>query len=154
MNIVNCQLTHQQLIGDILLLVKEVECGVRKIILIKDSVSGSNRDYTKTTMPLNKETIDGNPPTMLFDNVEKSNDVSELIVNQIIATAVSNIASTNVYVVNSDNLNAKRSTYSIRTIRYFVKKSKEHGNIFLFIGNDKMSKLVARLWGFDQARLS
>lgn len=144
MNIVNCHLTHRHHVGDILLFVKEVNCGVKRIILIRDNVSRGSY-YTIT--------FDTTDNVSLFYDEDESNDVSQLIINQIIASAISNITSTSIYVVNSDKLYLRNNICSIQTVRYFVTKGKEKGDTFLFVGKDKMSKLVAKLWGFKQAKL-
>lgn len=120
---------------------------MKKIILIKD-IDMNSRNYSKVIIPYIRNTIATDGSITSFHEVEESDDVSELIINQILASAISDNNSTSVYIISSNNLISRTNMYSANIIRYFVNKGKERGDKFLYIGNDKSSKLIARLWGF------
>ena len=124
---------------------------MKKIIFIKETAVDS-RNYSKVILPYTKDAIATVSSIASYYETEESTDVSSLIINQILASAISDRNSTSVYVVYSDNLVSRANMYSFNTVRHFVNKRKEHGDRFLYIGNDKSSKLIAGLWGFRQLK--
>ena len=126
---------------------------MNRIILIRDGVSDKERKiYVKTTIFYNGNMLNavGNPYKSLL---EEFHDVTELLVNQIIDSAVRESATKNIYIMDSDSLYDGHKTYSFMIVRYFVNKRKESGDIFIFAGNNRISRLIARTWGFKQIEL-
>lgn len=113
-----------------------------------------NRKYSKVVIPYKKEIFDAFFDISSYNDREESCDASELIINQIMTSAIIDKASTSVYIISSNNLYLRSNLYSANTIRHFVNKSKEHGDLFLYTGRDRISKLIARLWGFRQVKFS
>ena len=126
---------------------------MNRIILIRDRISDKEENkYIKTTMPCRFNLIDAN------ENIsggihEEYHDITELLVEQIVSSTVTGYTIKNIYIMDSMFLYAPHNTYSSKTIRYFVRKGKEKGDVFLFVGSDITSKLIAKLWGFKQVKL-
>lgn len=132
---------------------KGVDISVNKIILIRDCVSDKRgKKYIKTTIPYNGN-MNNSSVTIISGVQEEHCDITELLMNQIIASAMLDVSMKNIYIMESNTLYNSNKTYSLMTIRYFVRKRKENGDIFLFVGNNRASRLIAKLWGFEQVQL-
>lgn len=125
-------------------------CGVSEIIIIRDSVLDKKRKkYTKVTIPYDGNIMDVGK-IISMDVHEEYYDISELIMNQIVSSAMRDVSMKNIYIMVSNALYGSNKTYSSKIIRYFVRKRKENGDVFLFVGSNKISQLIAKIWGFKQ----
>ncbi len=131
---------------------------VNRIILIRDcALDKKGKKYIKATIPYNGNIVNASETivsgVIVSSVYEEYCDITELLMNQIVASAMLDVSMKNIYIVDSNTLQNPNKTYSSKTIRYFVRKRKENGDIFLFVGNNRTSRLIAKLWGFKQVHL-
>ncbi|MGN0005935.1 MAG: hypothetical protein ACI37Z_08190 [Candidatus Gastranaerophilaceae bacterium] len=124
---------------------------MRRIVLIEDNAL-KKLSCSRAIILRIKDEFDATKSITSFHDVKEQSDISELIINQILASAISGIASTSICIISANNLISRTNIYSTHTIRFFVNKGKENGDVFLYIGNNKLSRLIARSWGFSQLK--
>ena len=128
------------------------EC-VNKIILIKDSGSFSGGEkFVAFATPRFEDISFISNETIKFDLKEKSNDIAELLMNQILCSAVKDVDIKSVFIVKSNNFSVANRTISLKTIRYFIAKRKQSGDVFFFVGKGRKSKLIAKFLGFRKVK--
>lgn len=129
------------------------EC-VNRIILIKDSGSFSGGEkFVALATPCFEEISFIFNETIEFGLKEKSNDVAELLINQILCSAVEDVDIKSIFIVKSNNFSVADRTIPLKTIRYFIAKRKQFGDVFFFVGKGRKSKLIAKFLGFRKVKL-